>query len=599
MADGQDHIQRDLPNYPYAPPPRRRSLPRRSNTDVKHYEPSVKYGSSHHPNKTHRRFSSVLNASDPILGPGDPNTAAPNLTEEPGEIQPGTGFIAEDPDQYDTALEDESIVQTPSVASTGLATVSPSSRGSSASGASISTVTEAPFMNKDNTGKTTVKRKKIPGKKPNAFNFLDSDSPIITAESIRRSMEEASRRSPNSLQGQSPSTRSTSTVSNGFRDDTSENMGEHETDRSTSPERGPEIPHENHPPPNIGPRRPAAQNRKRSYEFPEGPRGTPEHQHIPHIPPSDHMLRDPNRGRPPPPPPRPERLPLTGYQLLASRISTSSSNHAEPALRPIYRRFETLNHRLLLYLQDEICELEEQLHRLDAADTQARRLPNCFFPASRRAECMAGGELHWHKTDLLGKIAFKLEQYNRILSSFRETQRMPAPILEDVHEYRSYLATQSPIAEVETRFLDAVDDLVCVSDEYQDVVEEEAIATPMPMPMPHPEFAMPEPRAISPIRSRPVSPYRQQETGTETVISVYEETPIIPLSIAVTVAVILPILTFLIIPGYPGRLTVVFLVGLSILGALIQGHIVAVRTWELLTVGGLYGAVMAVIAGIV
>ncbi|KAI0379478.1 hypothetical protein F5Y04DRAFT_272012 [Hypomontagnella monticulosa] len=595
MADGQDHMQRDLPNYPYALPPRRRSLPRRSNTDVKHYEPAVKYGSNH-PNKVHRRFSSVLNASDPILGPSDSTTAAPNLTEEPSEIQPGPGFIAEDPDQYDTALEDESIIQAPSVASTSLATISPSSRGSSVSGASIATVTEAPFTNKENIGKTNVKRKKIPGKKPNAFSFLDSDSPAITPESIRRSMEEASRRSPNSLQGQSPSIRSSSTVSNGFRDDNSENAGEHETDRSTSPERGPEIPHENRPPPNIGSRMPP-QNRKRSYEFPEGPRGTPEHPHIPHIPPSDHILRESNRGRPPPPP-RPERLPLTGYQLLASRISTSSSNHAEPPLRPIYRRFETLNHRLLLYLQDEICELEEQLHRLDAADTQARRLPNCFFPASRRAECMAGGELHWHKTDLLGKIAFKLEQYNRILASFRETQRMPAPILDDVHEYRSYLSTQGPIAEVETRFLDAVDDLVCVSDEYQDVVEEEAIATPMPMP--HPEFAMPEPRAVSPIRSRPVSPYRQQETGTETVISVsYEETPIIPLSVAVTVAVILPILTFLIIPGYLGRLTVVFLVGLSILGALIQGQIVAVRTWELLTVGGLYGAVMAVIAGIV
>jgi hypothetical protein len=127
--------------------------------------------------------------------------------------------------------------------------------------------------------------------------------------------------------------------------------------------------------------------------------------------------------------PRAEKLPMSGYELLAAKLSssgltsrsrrgsggTSTSSEGDdeyPTIRPIYRKFEALNHRLLLHLQDELSELEEQLHRLDTADTQTRRLQNCILPASRRAEFMAGGELQWRKTDILGKIGFKLGQYS-------------------------------------------------------------------------------------------------------------------------------------------------------------------------------------------
>ncbi|KAI1478727.1 hypothetical protein F4774DRAFT_419297 [Daldinia eschscholtzii] len=590
MADNQGHAQ---PGYPY-PPSTRRSVPRR-NTDIKQPTPIASYAHGN-PNQAHRRFSSVLNAADPVLAPGKPFKITPTLTEEPGILQPGAGFVAQEAARLNVASVNDSVprLNSPSVASTSLATVAPSEAGSGGSDRSASSATERPFTNRDGTGKAGSRRKRFPNKQPNALNFLDSDSPTVTPESIRRSMEEAASRSPTSVQCQSPSTRSASSVSNNFRDDASEPIGEHDRDRSTSPERGPNTADEGYPPAHNGIRNGGIDNRKRSYDFSESHRTNSEHSHGP---PGDFAPREPSRGRPQHVS-RPERLPLTGYELLASKISTSSSDHGGN-LRPIYRRFETLNHRLLLYLQDELCELEEQLHRLDAADTQARRLPNCIFPASRRAEFMASGELHWHKTDILGKIGFKLDQYNRVLSSFKDTQGMPAPTMEDIHEYRNYLATHAPIAEAETRFLDATDDLVCPSYEYQEVVDED----PIPTPIPQHDFPIHEPRSVSPvpspIKSRPTSPYRQEEVGTETVISMYEESPIVPLSIGITVSVILPILTFLIIPGYLGRLTVVFLVGLGILGALIQGGIVAIRTWELSVCVGLYGAVMAVIAGIV
>lgn len=117
--------------------------------------------------------------------------------------------------------------------------------------------------------------------------------------------------------------------------------------------------------------------------------------------------------------PRAEKLPVTGYELLASRLSNSSAQSEEPKIKPMYRKFEALNHRLLLHLQDEISELEEQLHRLDHADTQSRRagLSGSVVPASRRAAQAAGGELQWHKTDILGRIGFKLAQYSKLFFS--------------------------------------------------------------------------------------------------------------------------------------------------------------------------------------
>ncbi|KAJ4410994.1 hypothetical protein N0V82_009098 [Gnomoniopsis sp. IMI 355080] len=239
------------------------------------------------------------------------------------------------------------------------------------------------------------------------------------------------------------------------------------------------------------------------YGTPEMPRGSAK---LPHIPNNDLTPRIPSQNHPKHLP-RAEKLPKSGYELLASSISSSAMpsgsrnrvstfletapptrnstvskrrhssasasffhhHHASAAappaeeeltIKPIYRRFEALNHRLLLHLQDELSELEEQLHRLDTTDTQTRRLQSSILPASRRAEFLVGGELQSHKTEILSKIAFKLGQYNHALSSFTSTRDLPAPALSAVTEYRDYLATYRPISDIETRFLDSTDDLV-------------------------------------------------------------------------------------------------------------------------------------------
>lgn len=470
-------------------------------------------------------------------------------------------------------------------------TMTDQSNGSSGSSSgSGSTLTQASYtrQEKDEVVKENGKLKKSPAHKPDALSFLDPDSSRdITRESIRQSIRSSTDQSPSSSNSSSPSSRSTASFENVDND----------TDRSTSPERTPEKDKSKEKgkeksgqvsPKTAGHIEAAKTARRKSYGTPEMPRGSAK---LPHLSPSELTPRPPNQGQAHVKLPRAEKLPMTGYELLATRLTEQAdrtTDQAVPYIRPMYRRFETLNHRLLLHLQDELCELEEQLHRLDTADTQNRRLQSCILPASRRAEYLSGGELQWHKTDTLGKIGFKLEQYNHVLSSFNTTQSLPTPTLEDINQYRTYLATHNPIAELETRFLDAIDDLVCVTDNLPATPDFEGSATATPMPR---NFNLPSPANSN--SSQYSGSYSQDvDDGDET-------RPFVPLSLAMATAVVVPVLTFGVIPGYLGRIAVVLLVGLGILGMLIQGRVVGVRaTRDFLICASFYGGIMATIAAL-
>jgi hypothetical protein len=244
------------------------------------------------------------------------------------------------------------------------------------------------------------------------MSFLDSDSPVVTEEVIQRTIRESSRWKPSRT---SPTARSVASSASSFNSDVfSEPGGGHETDRSLSPDHsvdGDTAPSNSISSTNFVSKSSGTQTRQRSprdYGTPEMPRGN---ANLPHLPPSALQPRLPGLAQGHVKHlPRAEKLPLTGYELLASKLSAGSPGGS--TIKPIYRRFEALNHRLLLHLQDELSELEEQLHRLDTADTQRRRAQEGILPASRRSEYLAGGELQWHKADILGKIGFKLGQYS-------------------------------------------------------------------------------------------------------------------------------------------------------------------------------------------
>lgn len=80
-------------------------------------------------------------------------------------------------------------------------------------------------------------------------------------------------------------------------------------------------------------------------------------------------------------------------------------------MKPIYRKFETLNHRILLYLQDEICEMEGEIRELDNAIAREDVMLGKTH-ASRRAEAKLPSQLQWRRLDLLGRSYTKVDQYS-------------------------------------------------------------------------------------------------------------------------------------------------------------------------------------------
>jgi hypothetical protein len=120
------------------------------------------------------------------------------------------------------------------------------------------------------------------------------------------------------------------------------------------------------------------------------------------------------------PAPEGTRTMAAGYELLANKLSETPKKGGNLVRKggrvvPMYRKFEHLNHRVLLHLQDEVCELEEELRYLDESIMQMspRDDSGHAFPASRRGDARYGSELHYKRTELLGRIFQKLGQYSK------------------------------------------------------------------------------------------------------------------------------------------------------------------------------------------
>lgn len=117
--------------------------------------------------------------------------------------------------------------------------------------------------------------------------------------------------------------------------------------------------------------------------------------------------------------PKPHSV-TTGYGFLASRLSPSLDGNNDTRLPPLYRRFENLNHRVLLHLQDEIAQMEEDLRMLDEYEEMhrvaiAEQEGTKTLPASRRMDVQSQfySSLHYRRLDLMEALVHKTEQYSR------------------------------------------------------------------------------------------------------------------------------------------------------------------------------------------
>lgn len=155
--------------------------------------------------------------------------------------------------------------------------------------------------------------------------------------------------------------------------------------------------------PQMHPASPQAQRPSFSQDGGHGPRLIRPSQTAPLASPASTASSFPNLNK----------TTLEGYELLASKLAESTIG-----ARPMYRSFEQLNHRLLLYLQDEISEYEQELRNLDEWITQVGSATSDGKPrpASRRAEARLAptdSELMFRRKFVLGEIFVKMERYCR------------------------------------------------------------------------------------------------------------------------------------------------------------------------------------------
>jgi hypothetical protein len=137
-------------------------------------------------------------------------------------------------------------------------------------------------------------------------------------------------------------------------------------------------------------------------------------------PPHHHYPGQPPQYQAHAPGPELTRTAAAGYELLANKLSEKPKEGSKLGRKggkvvPMYRKFEHLNHRVLLHLQDEVCELEEELRYLDESIIQMSPRDDAghAFPASRRGDARFGNEQHFKRTELLGRIFQKLGQYSK------------------------------------------------------------------------------------------------------------------------------------------------------------------------------------------
>ncbi|MCJ1326130.1 hypothetical protein MMC10_002794 [Thelotrema lepadinum] len=147
-----------------------------------------------------------------------------------------------------------------------------------------------------------------------------------------------------------------------------------------------------------------------------------------------------------------------GYDLLASSLSTLPTVDSDTP-KPLYRRFEALNNRILLVLQDEISTMENDLSVMDALI--ANESPP--GPTSRRSELQAPTPLQSNRTVLYGCLMQKLSIYNKAFASYNALSSLPSPTETLVDTYKSFLNTTHPLVASETAFLNHLSDLATVA----------------------------------------------------------------------------------------------------------------------------------------
>ncbi|KAL8959374.1 MAG: hypothetical protein Q9193_003752 [Seirophora villosa] len=143
---------------------------------------------------------------------------------------------------------------------------------------------------------------------------------------------------------------------------------------------------------------------------------------------------------PPPASSAPSVARLKGYPSFAEFIAADAD-------AAIYRKYERLSSRNLLYLQSELHELEEQLQELDMEDVKSRQQDN--HDADRRAKiwshyARAESEMAVRHRDLQSQIRSKLREYHEALILESRVLRLNAPSSRTLKAFKTWFRSNSP-----------------------------------------------------------------------------------------------------------------------------------------------------------
>ena len=157
----------------------------------------------------------------------------------------------------------------------------------------------------------------------------------------------------------------------------------------------------------------------------------------------------------------------------------SVSSNEQVALKPIYRKFESLNNRVLLHLQSEISDLEDDLKHVDAAVVASTKAAQ-KDKSPQHEEMRSTTPLQWRRKELIERILAKLDQYSRIqsfvsrntstnhfldrnLSSYSNlTRGLDTACPRDITAYSEWLALHNDLADLERTFLNHATDLTTI-----------------------------------------------------------------------------------------------------------------------------------------
>ncbi|KAF2643695.1 hypothetical protein P280DRAFT_392393 [Massarina eburnea CBS 473.64] len=135
-----------------------------------------------------------------------------------------------------------------------------------------------------------------------------------------------------------------------------------------------------------------------------------------------------------------------GYPRLSERMALIPETG-------IYRRFDALNARNLLYLQSELCILERRLRALekrDATNDVGRRMK---YAADFETMLDEPPELDNRQLEVIKLIRKKVSQYNKALIQYETLHRLKSPDECDRENIRSFLCS----AEMEGKYLEGED----------------------------------------------------------------------------------------------------------------------------------------------